>query len=229
MKLILSICENTRSKICKKKCFKNLYDSFPNIDFHILADSINKELENYLLSYRPKFYENKIRGKKQYLKQKFDYCINNFKDDDILYIVEDDYFHDGNCNNFFEEVLNYSDYATLYDHPDKYIGFINLNPEIKDLGENTILFKTKSCHWKYTNSTTATFACKCKTLREDYDVWMKYLIKDPDGWFDYLSFKHLRTLKNRKIASCIPSRSTHLYCDLTMPPFFKFDYNSIVS
>lgn len=229
MKLILSICENTRSKICKKKCFKNLYDSFPNIDFYILADNLSKDLENFLLSYKIKFYENKVRGKDKYLIEKLDFCIQNFENEEILYLIEDDYIHIETCDHFFTDILDYSDYATLYDHPDKYIQCLFKNSEVDDFGEKTVLFRTKYSHWKYTNSTTGSFACTRKTLYEDIDIWKKYIQEHPNGYCDYLTFKYLRSNKNRKIASSIPARSSHLLSVETLSPFLKFDYNSIIN
>ena len=119
-----------------------------------------------------------------------------------------------------DEGLQYADYVTLYDHPDKYIK--GANPEIVDIGEQTILFKTNGSHWKYTNSTTGTFACKQKTLKEDYDVWIKFYNECSVGWWDYLSFKELRSIKNRKIASSIPGRSSHMYSAESHSPLVKF-------
>lgn len=228
MKIILTICEATNSSFPKKIVVENLFNKFSNHEFYILADNLGDDLQNYICSFKPKFYENKIRGKTQYLIDKFNFCVKNFNDEDTLYLVEDDYLHINDCDTIINEGLQYADYITLYDHPDKYIQCKYPNPEIKDIGEETILFRTDNSHWKYTNSTTGTFACKKKTLYDDYNDWMRFYNECPIGWWDYLSFKHLRATKNRKIASSIPGRSSHMHSKEMLSPFFKYDYDSFI-
>lgn len=228
MRIILSICESSNSKFSKKESFNNLSKSFNNCDLYILGDDLSEDLEKYILSFNPTFYENKIRGKTKYLIDKFNFCISNFDTDDTLYLVEDDYIHIGDCTSLLDEGLNYSDYVTLYDHPDKYIQCQYPNPEIKSVGEQTTLFRTDSIHWKYTNSTTGTFACKKKTLKDDYNEWIRFYNECPVGWWDYLTFKHLRATKNRKIASSVPGRSSHMCSDEMLSPFFKYNYDSFI-
>lgn len=220
MKIVLTICEITNSSFSKKETVKNLFNKFNNHEFYILGDNLGTDLENYIQSFNPKFYENKSRGKNKYFIDKINFCISNFNDDDTLYLVEDDYIHVNDCNILLDEGLQYAEYVTLYDHPDKYVK--GINPEIVDIGEQTILFKTNHSHWKYTNSTTGTFACKQKTLKEDHDIWIKFYNDYPNGWWDYLSFKELRSTKNRKIASSIPGRSSHMYSVESHSPLVKF-------
>ena len=220
MRIILSICESSNSKFPKRESFNNLYNSFNKCDFYILGDNLSEDLEKYILLFNPTYYENKLRGKTKYLIDKLNFCINNFNDDDNLYLVEDDYMHIGDCNLLLDEGLNHSDYVTLYDHPDKYIQCKYPNPEIIDIGEQTTLFRTDSIHWKYTNSTTGTFACKKKTLKEDYNVWIQSYNDCPIGWWDYLALKQLRLSKNRRIASSIPGKSSHMCSSQMLSPFF---------
>lgn len=163
--------------------------------------------------------DNQVRGKDKYMLDKFEFCRNNFKSDDIVYMVEDDYMHYSGSDILFEEGLQHADYVTLYDHPDKYSQFIHPNPELTDVGENTVVFLTKSSHWKYTNSTTGTFAFIHQTLVEDYDIWMDQVINNIWG-YDYQGFINIRK-NNRKVASCIPGRSSHMHSELCHTPFFK--------
>jgi len=223
MKIVLTICDISNTNCSKKQVFTNLYESFKNHEFYILGDNLSEELENHINSYNLKFYENKLRGKTQYFIDKLNFCINNFEENDTLYLVEDDYIHINDSDILLDEGLQYAEYTTLYDHPDKYIQCQHLNPEIVDIGEKTILFRTNSSHWKYTNSTTGTFACKKKTLLEDYDTWLNSYKMCPTGWWDYLAFKELRSTKNRKIASCIPGRSSHLIDTESHSPFLKYE------
>ncbi len=226
MKVILTICDTSNTKCSKSKIFDNLRRSFKNDELYVLGDNLSIELENYIKSFNPTFYENKLRGKTQYLIDKLNFCVNNFDNNDTLYLVEDDYIHTDDCNILLDEGLQHADYVTLYDHPDKYVE--GPNPEIVGIGEQTILFKTNNSHWKYTNSTTGTFACKQKTIKEDYDVWIKFYNECSVGWWDYLSFKELRSIKNRKIASCVPGRSSHMHSKEMLSPFFDYNYDSFI-
>ncbi len=64
---------------------------------------------------------------------------------------------------------------TLYDHPDKYGVFgKGRNPYVNDdhLSEPTRVFKGGQVLWRTTNSTTHSFACHVRTLREDSWVWL---------------------------------------------------------
>jgi hypothetical protein len=56
-------------------------------------------------------------------------------------------------------------------------------------------------------------------LIEDYDIWMNQVVNNI--WFyDYQGFIDVRK-NNRKVASCIPGRSSHMYPELCHSPFFK--------
>lgn len=218
MNIVVSLCEKSRSSYPKQPCFENLCSVFTNHQIHVLGDDLSEELQSFVTSFNNVHLENKIRGKSQYMIDKFEFCKNNFNTDDIVYMVEDDYMHYPNSDILFEEGLQHADYVTLYDHPDKYSQFIHPNPELTDIGENTVVFLTKSSHWKYTNSTTGTFAFKHQTLVEDYDIWMDQVVNNIWG-YDYHGFINVRK-NNRKIASCIPGRSSHMYPEICHSPFF---------
>lgn len=220
MNVVLSLCEKSRSPYPKKPCLENLFTVFANHNIYILGDDLSDEMMDFLKSYRVTV-DNQVRGKDKYMIDKFEFCRDNFNSDDIVYMVEDDYMHYPGSDILFEEGLQYADYVTLYDHPDKYASFIHPNPELKDIGENTIVFLTEHSHWKYTNSTTGTFAFKKQTLIEDFDIWM-YEVVNNIWQYDYHGFVQIRK-NQRKVASCIPGRCSHMYPDLCHSPFFKPD------
>jgi len=141
------------------------------------------------------------------------------------------------------EGLSKAQYVSLYDHPDKYIprkavpadtdprsihptinhhlviadGYLWGNPMVSEDGvENTGVFLTASTHWKYTNSTTLTFAAYAKTLKEDYSVWEKYSREAHPH--DYWAFTELRSA-GRKIATPIPSLATNTEYPWVSPLF----------
>jgi hypothetical protein len=220
MKVILSICEVTNTSYSKKDCYDNLNKVFLNHELYVLGDNLSEEFSLYIKSTNPTYFENKVRGRQRWMLDKLEFCINHFDENDTLYLVEDDYLHNFGAAILIDEGLNHSEYVTLYDHPDKYGQHPHKNPEIQGLGESTILFRTDHSHWKYTNSTTATFACKKRILVEDSDVWKKHINKT--GWWDYQTFIELRS-KFRKIAVCIPGQSTHVHSTIMYSPFFHTD------
>lgn len=147
------------------------------------------------------------------LKKAFELAMA-YDDDDIVYLVEDDHLHLPGAKELILEGLEKADYVSLYDHPDKYIDN-GPNPFIHDGGEQTRVFITKSSHWKYTNSTVQTFACRVSTLKEDKDILWKYNFEGPVP-DSFKTFTELRS-KCRKIATCIPGRATHCHSPWETP------------
>jgi hypothetical protein len=88
------------------------------------------------------------------------------------------------------------------------------NPLVTDRGENTKVILTASSHWKYTNSTTMTFATRVKTLRTDQEIFRHFCNgKIP---LDYFIFRNLAE-RGRTLITPLPGRSTH--CDEYPSPF----------
>lgn len=111
--------------------------------------------------------------------------------DEIIYCSEDDYLHKPESPAIITEGLNYADYVTLYDHPDKYTPLYNF-------GENTKITRTFSCHWKNTISTCMTFGFKYQTLKEDFEIIQNY-----PRTLDHNLFINLKQ-KGRILNSSIP-------------------------
>ena len=130
----------------------------------------------------------------------------NFDDDTIIYFLEDDYLHrPGWVDVLLEGFTLNSSYVTLYDF-DFFIG----------TGYLCDIFTTPSSHWRAVPATTNTFACRYKTLIEDFEVHRKYSIdgvKEEEGFHfsrDYDKFWELQE-NNKYIVSPMPGWSTH--CD----------------
>src|SRR5262249_45860983 len=83
----------------------------------------------------------------------------------ILYFVEDDYIHRPGWLEVLLEGINLTDYATLYDHKDKYFLYPGLTSRI---------FASRTCHWRTTPSTTNTFGCRFKTLLKHLPIHRKF-------------------------------------------------------
>ena len=83
----------------------------------------------------------------------------NFDDEQIVYLLEDDYIHrSGWCDIMLEGFDIKSHYLTLYD-------FDRMSQEY-----SCKIFTTPSSHWREVPVTTNTFACKYKTLIEDMKI-----------------------------------------------------------
>jgi hypothetical protein len=199
--------------INNRNCLWNAVNAFPldKHDWLVLADSVSDKTKQIIEGYIPK--ENieyiQIKNGPGYpFMYALDKVIENESDDTIIYFLENDYMHKIGADIVLEEGINLgADYVTLYDHPDKYIDGINGgNPFIEGGGEITKVFLTKSSHWKFTNSTTGTFAARVDVLKRDYDIIKKYA--NNPYWNDFHMFTEL--LQNqRSLISCIPGYSTH--------------------
>ena len=130
-------------------------------------------------------------------------------DNEIVYFIENDYIHKSGSPYILEEGFEIgADYITLYCHPDKFLPpSRGGNPYVgEDGGYNTKIYKSKSCFWLMTESTTMTFAAKVKTLKEDEDILRKWTSGiHPD---DFKMFLDLR-VKGKALLMPIPSYSTH--------------------
>lgn len=183
----------------KWTCLRNFIETFQDHQIKIIADNCTEETLQKINNY----FDIKITnlGNAGSLK----YCIEScFKsnDEDIIYFVEDDYLHLPESPELIQEGLQIAEYVTLYDHPDKYTA-------IYEGGETSKVVRTKSSHWRYTISTCMTFACKMKTIKDDFETWCKFISSQhPD---DHGIFSELN--KNRRLAVSIPGRACHT--DLT--------------
>lgn len=150
-----------------------------------------------------------------------------FDSEEIVLLQEDDYLYkpanwpygfETSYTQLIGEALSYADYVSFYDHPDKYLPpNLGGNPLISSNGiEKTEVFCTKNSHWKFTNSTTCTFASKAQTISKDLKVWRAFIINNHPH--DFQAFLALG-LKGRKLATSIPGRATHTDSNW-ISPFF---------
>ena len=187
----------------------------------ILADNVTDETFEMLEMLQRQHREQiKIEVKRCFLKSgalsflfAVDLALNNdtIGDDDAVYLVEDDYAHKPDWQLYLEEGLQLADYATLYDHPDKFV--MGPNPQVRRFtnhgsGESTVVFLSPNSHWKLTNSTTMTFAVSKRILRQDRATYQRFC---ETGYpFDYQMFVELlSTSHGRMLVSSIPGRSCH--------------------
>lgn len=222
MKILYRISDggNIKNKLPnagKMKCLENSLNAFGKENFYVFADNCLGETLTRILQLGIQPIEIKL-GNAMSWRYVVEYAIQNFKPEEIVYLLEDDYFHLPKSAVAIEEALEFADYATLYDHPDKYISAAENgpNPYIENGSEPTRVWLTDSSHWKQTNSTTMTFAAKVKTLEEDKEIWWEFTSKGFPN--DFGAFQRLQGIgnwenrifgKQRILVSSIPGLSTH--------------------
>ncbi len=132
------------------------------------------------------------------------------KPDTLLYFVEDDYIHrPGWLDVLLEGMqLPHVDYATLYDHKDKY--FLPMYNTL-----TSKIFVSPTCHWRTVPSTTHTFAVRWKTLQKDIAVHRKYS-EGREISQDHEKFSFL-TQRGTTLVSPMPGWSTHAEIEFASP------------
>ena len=204
--------------VTKKQCFLNFIKVFGTSDLTVIADNAKQKTIEFLKSFTDNIHTTSLGNANSFMYA-LDLAIKN-DDNQTVYLVEDDYLHLQDSETIITEGIERAHYVSLYDHLDKYIS-PGQNPFVYDGGEDTKLILTDSTHWKYTNSTTMTFASKVRTLKEDYDVIRQHCVTKRPA--DFPMFCALRKL-GKKLITPIPGRSTH--CDHFPSPFF-FRHHSL--
>lgn len=126
-------------------------------------------------------------------------------DDEIVVFLEDDYLVKTGWQHAIKAALDIADYATGYDHPDKYDASM-----YHDLVSK--LYLINGVHLRTTPSTTNSYACKVKTLKHDWLVHEQY--SNPQLFQitnDHAKFLHLWTIyRNRPcLVSTLPAFWSH--------------------
>lgn len=216
MKVLYRISDNGYTKVklpnaTKRRCLLNFLTHWSVDEVTVYMDRCTEETESFLrdMSDRHNLTVVPIDGGSSAGSWR---VVQNealkLDDDEIVYFVEDDYFHILHSRRALLEGIQRADYVTLYDHADKYIpASQGGNPYISEQGgEQTVVIRTDSCHWKLTNSTTMTFATTVETLRYDLEVWNHFTQGTHPN--DFHAFLTLRQ-RGRSLISPLPSFSTH--------------------
>lgn len=117
---------------------------------------------------------------------------------DLIYFLENDYLHrHGWVSKVFElyESGILFDFASLYDHRDKYFYPMYSNLESK-------IYCTDSQHWRTTPSTCASFILEKRILDRDYPIFAS-------GQTDYYFFSKLVGEMGRVLLTPLPGLATH--------------------
>jgi len=194
----------------KHACLLNLINEFGTDSLIIQADNCSDDVIYQLEALKVNYYITHCSSS----SESFITLLSKIKelgDDELVYVVEDDYLHKPGAKKILMEGLSTgADYVSLYDHPDKYIDAANGgNPYIEGGGEVTKVLLTKTCHWKYTNSTCLTFATTAKCIKEDFEIW-KWAVFDNPSLGSFQAFITLRDKSSRVLISSIPGYATHI-------------------
>ncbi len=155
----------------KERCFDNLLMTLAeeeNVNLTFFLDAFHPMQTEHFL-YKQQRYpviECKAGSESASFLFMLEYVYRKkFSSDTIIYFLEDDYLHLPLWPRVLREAFTLPevDYATLYDHKDKYF-----SPEYGALRSK--IFHTASCHWRTTSSTTNTYAMLFKTLQKDIDL-----------------------------------------------------------
>lgn len=196
-----------------ERCFQNLLETFDpgKANLTIFFDSAKGPLAEHFLKSETRYPIVEIQEGSEagsFLRL-LDYVSKlDIDPEAILYFVEDDYLHRPGWIDILQEAFQIPgvDYATLYDHRDKYFLYPKLTARI---------FATASCHWRTTPSTTNTFAVRFKTLLRDLSIHRKF----SEG--REISADHDKFIRLQKrgglLISSIPGWSTHAEPDFASP------------
>ena len=231
----------SKSKIdnaTKQHCLMNAIEHFGRESFYVFADNCSEELINFLKSEGLPFEETHL-GNSPSFKYALTKIIDRYDDEDIVYMLEDDYLHLSGSMQLITEGLEIADYVTLYDHPDQYMTYIAGKAGAAPLNRFGLhrwrIFVTENSHWRETPSTTMTFAAHVKTLKEDFKIFMANpdrgtphdfvtflkltkqrriidavsLLKIPRAFLAVMMNIFAPFRKKRLLMSCMPGRSTH--------------------
>jgi hypothetical protein len=198
----------------REKIFDSLIASLDErVDYTAFHDSGNGEITEHFLNNKD---INKISMKGGNGSQAFLNLLNylieqDYDNEDIIYFLEDDYLHKPGWIDILLEGFEYigADYFTLYDHPNKYYhGMWDKLP--------SYLIISPSVHWRTTVSTTNTYACKFKTLKQHFDIHVQYCDLVEKWVKDHDKFTYLWNIGSN-LVSCIPGYSTHVEENMLSP------------
>ena len=200
---------------CKIKNFVSIWekhksDNFFDIDIHLIFDG--EKSENFLSKFEIESTSyTTSRGNSNSYQQCLDFANKNIDDADLIYFVEDDYYHKPNWTKILYDgylISHSSTIFSLYDHPDRYTRNDDIGP--KDI------FAGNFCHWRSAESTTCTWAIKPDGYKDIYLEAKKFSIADRDF------FRNGITQSKYFLITPIPAMSTHLHLPY-ISPYFNLD------
>lgn len=217
---------------CLSNFVKNVVTSSDKMT--IIADCVDTELRQIINSYKTSNIEilhKKLGSNGASFRFQIDLAAS-LPEGEIVLFQEDDYLYTSaswpypnntTYDGLIKEALQFAEYVSFYDHPDKYLSpKSGGNKFTTDQGvENTGIFRTENSHWKFTNSTTCTFATTSDVIKQDQKIWKTFCPENHPH--DFQAFLALG-VRGRLLATSIPGKSTHTEKPW-LSPFFEHAFN----
>jgi hypothetical protein len=220
IEVVMRMCPDSASPVSgggrpswfsKEAILKNLLETKDaDVNIHVLFDG--KTDEHWIRKYPVNLYEISAgNNDASFLTQLQFIQSNQFSDETIIYVLEDDYIHRSGWATLLREAFYGQkmptfmkfDYVTLYDHRDKYT-YAMYDKLVSKIAH------TDTVHWRTVPSTTNTFAMLGKTFKEDFDVHWSFCNSDNEK---FLTLGR----QGRIIVSSIPGYSTHSHPEHLSP------------
>lgn len=192
-----------------EKCYRNLLETFDfgraNLTFFF--DGAKGPLSEHFLKNEKNVIQIQEGTEAGSFLRLLDHVSKlDLRPETVLYFVEDDYIHRPGWLDVLLEGMEIADYATLYDHKDKYFLYPDLTSRI---------FASRTCHWRTTPSTTNTFCCRFKTLLEHLPIHRKFSMGRSIS-SDHEKFCQLQS-QGAMLISPMPGWSTHAEPEFASP------------
>lgn len=206
--------KNTFAPLSSGLTLKSLLRSFSPSEIVCICDNVADAQYRFFASHLPCVYKT-ARGNCGSFRLAV--RLANLHPAHIYYFVEDDHLHLPEQKRWIKEGLNFFDFVSLYDHPDKYLA-----PMYDDLRRKIVF--TAIGHFASAPSTVMTFACKEEVLNSAAPIMLKEKFTGLSlPWpNDHDMFIHLLG-KGYTLGTSIPGRSTHCESGLLSP---GIDWNS---
>jgi hypothetical protein len=223
-------------------CFLSLHGAlrgFPH-RIHVLGDKLSPEIEEFFGAYAERdssiTISNGDYGNDESIRQSISLALS-FPDDEWVYFCEDDYLHQPYTFVRIDELIRNRSEALLFRPGRRFMRLLFRNIEQKPLfihptdypdrydpghRQFSLIFMTKSCHWRQISSTTFTFLGEVKSLKK----YERHLRESATGARDdHLSrhlFSHVVFRGRGLCVSPIPGLATHM-TDGVMTPFVDWE------
>lgn len=196
-------------------CFRSLLRALPKnkpIQIHLVADDLSSEtigffddeLEHHSLKENTLVYHDKY-GAENSLRKCFELAMQA-DDEDIVYLVEDDYLH---IPNSLQPMIKFAEtYACFVhptDYPDRYT-------RTEDRFRRWLIFPGEGVHFREIANSTFTFLGKAKLFKEHSSVMFMSCKNSDDGFLSSMVFG------KTPLFSPIPGLATHMH-ENVMSPF----------
>ena len=200
--------KNTFARIDSFLTLKSLLKSFEASEIVCICDNVSDSQYEYFASTLPFVYRT-YRGNCGSFRLSL--RLASLHPAKIFYFVEDDHLHLPDQKKWLQQGLNYFDFVSLYDHPDKYFAKM-----YADLNRRVIY--TPVGHFASTPSTVMTFACRADTLISSSQIMLEEKFTGSAlSWpNDHDLFEELIS-KGYTLGTSIPGRSTHCEAKLLSP------------